>query len=58
MTLTSFRIEIPDHRLALLRDRLRTTVWADEPSAGADDWLNRLLQRGWTKIEDATTSAR
>ena len=33
MTLAPFRIEIPDERLALLRDRLRTTVWADEPNA-------------------------
>ncbi len=33
MTLAPFRIEIPDERLARLRDRLRTTVWADEPSA-------------------------
>ena len=38
MTLKPFRIEIPDERLALLRDRLRTTVWADEPRSGADDW--------------------
>jgi pimeloyl-ACP methyl ester carboxylesterase len=38
VTLRPFRIEIPDERLALLRGRLRTTVWADEPSAGADDW--------------------
>ncbi len=38
MNLASFRIDIPDERLALLRARLRSTVWADEPVGGADDW--------------------
>jgi pimeloyl-ACP methyl ester carboxylesterase len=38
MSLEPFRIAIPDERLALLRERLRTTVWADEPTAGTDDW--------------------
>ena len=38
MALEPFRIHIPDERLELLRERLRTTVWADEPAAGADDW--------------------
>ena len=38
MALEPFRIHLPDERLELLRERLRTTVWADEPAAGADAW--------------------
>src|SRR5262249_35159011 len=32
LTLQPFRIHIPDERLALLDERLRTTVWGDEPA--------------------------
>jgi pimeloyl-ACP methyl ester carboxylesterase len=35
--LKPFRIHVPDERLAELDERLRSTVWADEP-AGTDEW--------------------
>ncbi|MFI5047023.1 MAG: epoxide hydrolase family protein [Acidimicrobiia bacterium] len=40
MTLEPFRIDIDDERLALLDERLCTTVWADEATRGEgdDDW--------------------
>ena len=40
VTLDPFRIDIHDERLALLDERLRTTVWADEATRGEgdDDW--------------------
>jgi hypothetical protein len=49
-----------DLRLFEADDFRRTALCADASAlaAGANDWLNRLLQRGWMKIEDATTSAR
>lgn len=37
MALTPFRIRISDERLALLEERLRSTVWADDPGL-ADAW--------------------
>jgi hypothetical protein len=37
MTLRPFHIQIPDDRLMLLDQRLRTAVWADEPG-GAEAW--------------------
>jgi pimeloyl-ACP methyl ester carboxylesterase len=37
VTVEPYRIHIPDERLAVLDDRLRTTVWADE-ARGVDDW--------------------
>jgi hypothetical protein len=37
MTLRPFHIQIPDDRLTLLDQRLRTAVWADQPS-GAEAW--------------------
>ena len=37
MALQPFTVRIDDDRHTLLDDRLRTTVWADEPS-GAEDW--------------------
>ena len=37
MALEPFRIHITDERLALLDERLRTTIWADE-AAGVDAW--------------------
>ena len=37
MTLAPYRIQIADDRLALLDERLRTTVWADVLAEG-DDW--------------------
>lgn len=37
MTFAPYRIEIADDRLALLDERLRTTVWADALTEG-DDW--------------------
>lgn len=37
MALQPFTIRIDDDRRALLDERLRTVVWADEPS-GAEDW--------------------
>lgn len=37
MTLRPFHVQIPDDRLTLLDQRLRTAVWAAEPS-GAEAW--------------------
>ena len=37
MALEPFQIHIPEERLALLDERLRTTVWADDPP-GTDEW--------------------
>jgi pimeloyl-ACP methyl ester carboxylesterase len=38
VALEPFRIHIADERLALLDERLRTTVWADDLAAADDEW--------------------